>query len=106
MVLNNLFELSKISDAKKRRPLADDQWWLNLLSMRRIMANYRDQDYHTEVNDDQNDGKLSRVMSHMGLRDRSAAMKPRREEFAVLDETQEAQNEREFEDARSTDVSD
>merc|ERR1719402_556101 len=106
MVLNDLHELTEISDAKKRRPIAEQQWWLNLVSMQRIMANYRDQNYHTEVNDTPSATKMTRVMSHMGLHDRSAAMKPSASDIGFLtDQVEEHLNPLEFEDARS-DISD
>lgn len=49
MDFKELSDLRSISDSPKRRLKADEQWWINLVSMQRIMAHYHNLDYHTEV---------------------------------------------------------
>jgi len=36
---------------KLRRQKSEEQWWINLVSMQRIMAHYHNLEYHTEVSD-------------------------------------------------------
>ena len=49
MDFTDLHELTKISDPKKRRPIASEEKWLNLVSLQRMMANYKDQEYLTDT---------------------------------------------------------
>ena len=48
MIFHNVNDLKKISDEQKRRPSADQQWWLNLVHMQRIMSKYTDSEYTSE----------------------------------------------------------
>ena len=48
MIFHNVNDLKKISDEPKRRPSADQQWWLNLVHMQRIMSKYTDSEYTSE----------------------------------------------------------
>ena len=79
MDFTDLHELTKISDPKKRRPIASEEKWLNLVSLQRMMANYKDQEYLTDTREISPPPAaptiaITRGVSHMGLSDRSHAL--------------------------------
>ena len=49
MIFHNVIDLESISCEPKRRPKKEHQWWLTLVQMQRIMANYADSDYFSEA---------------------------------------------------------
>ena len=81
MDFTDLHELTKISDPKKRRPIAKEEKWLNLVSLQRMMANYKDQEYLTDTIETASPTgtvTITRGVSHMGLyEDRSHALEER-----------------------------